>query len=53
MKEYLVAIETDVVDKTLKPREMKLYFSSGRTEICNADDPTMQDRVFNVGNREN
>lgn len=49
MKERLIAIDTDKVDPTLKPREMRLTFSTGRTEICHADDPKFAGRVFEVG----
>jgi hypothetical protein len=50
-EERLIAIETDETDKTLKDREMRLTFSTGRTEIVHADRDyeKFKDRVFTLG----
>lgn len=51
MTERLIAIDTDETDSTLKPREMRLTFNTGRTEIIHADNDweKFKDRKFTVG----
>jgi len=44
----LIEVKTKEVDKSLKERQMRLIFASGREEIVDADDPAMQNRVFSV-----
>lgn len=50
-EERLIAIDTDETDKTLKPREMRLIFSTGRSEVVHADKDfeKFKDRVYTVG----
>lgn len=48
----LIAIDTDKVDKDLKPFEMKLYFSDGTTEICDSRNPDFAGRTFQLGGKE-
>lgn len=50
--ERLIGIETNEVDKTLRDREMRLIFSTGRQEVIHADRnyEKFKDRKFVVGN---